>query len=199
MTKIIVPVGFDIGIRHAVDPSETEHYEIVLSNDDGAELPADAYRVWVLASADLEAHRDLVFTRERLVKLAAAGPETVEQAESIVDGLLEARVLAEYEPGTPSAIDFLRQHRMFPFAEGMGSIPERPEMFQIGRNGEVLLEVFSDIYSIWALNLNNTSLWSIVEEFGQGPGPLDAEETGYMFAQVVPTLVALRLGYLQPS
>jgi hypothetical protein len=88
---------------------------------------------------------------------------------------------------------------MFPFAEGMGSIPDRPEMFRIGRNGEVLLEVFSDIYSMWALNLNSPNIWTLAEKFGQGPGPLDAVETGYMFAQVAPTMVALKLGYLQPS
>ncbi|WP_163573442.1 hypothetical protein [Fodinicola feengrottensis] len=137
MAKVIVPVGFDNGPRYAADNTETDYYEIVLAHGDSAELPPDAYRVWTLAFADLQAHRDLVFTRERLVKLAAAGPETVEQAETLVESLIQSDALAEYEPGTQSAIDFLRGHRMFPFAEGMGSTRERPEMFRIGRNGEL--------------------------------------------------------------
>lgn len=199
MTKIIVPVGFDNGPRYAADETEHDYYEVVLSHGESAELPDDAYRVWVLAYADLKAHQDLVFTRERLVQLAAAGPETAEQAEAIIDGLIEAGALAEYEPGTASAIDFLRKHRMFPFAEGMGSTRERPEMFRIGRNGEVLLEVFSDIYSIWSLNVDSPSIWAMIEWFAKVPEPLTAEETGFMFAQVAPTLVSLRLGYLQPA
>jgi hypothetical protein len=199
MAKIIVPVGFDNGPRYAADESETDHYEIIASPGQSFDLPDDAYRVWVLAFADLEAHRDLAFTRERLVKLAAAGPETPEQVEMIVEGLVSGGALAEYEPGTASALDFLRGHRLYPFAEGMGSTREKPEMFRIGRNGEVLLEVYSDIYSIWSLNLDSPDIWTMIEWFCEPPSPLTADETGFMFAQVVPTLLALRLGYLRQS
>ncbi|WP_163510475.1 hypothetical protein [Fodinicola acaciae] len=199
MTKIIVPVGFDNGPRYAASESTSSYYELLLSHDEGLELPADAYRAWTLAATDLQAHQDLAFTRERLIKLASAGPENVEQAEGIIQGLVEAGALAEYEPGTQSAIEILRRHRMFPFAQGMGNTPDRPDMFRIGRNGEVLLEVYSDIYSVWSLNLDNSNIWEMIEEFCQPPAPLSAEETAYMFAQALPTLVTLQLGYLMPS
>jgi hypothetical protein len=199
MAKIIVPVGFDNGLRYAADAQEADHYEIVTAPGRSADLPDDAYRVWALAFADVEAHRDLAFTRERLVKLAAAGLETVEQAELIVEGLVRAGALAEYEPGTASVTSFLRSHRMYPFAEGMGSTREKPDMFRIGRNGEVLIEVYSDIFSIWTLNLDSPNIWAMIEWFCEAPSPLTSEETGFMLAQVLPTLVALRVAYLRPS
>lgn len=197
MAKIIVPVGFDNGLRYAADESETDHYEILTASGRTADLPVDAYRVWTLAFADLQAHSDLNFTRERLVKLAAAGPETVEQAELIIEGLLRAGAMAEYEPESP--IDFLRTHRMYPFAEGMGSTREKPDMFRIGRNNEVLIEVYSDIFSVWTLNLDSPNIWAMIQWFCEPPSPLSAEETALMFARIVPTLIALRVGYLRPA
>ncbi|WP_163512154.1 hypothetical protein [Fodinicola acaciae] len=194
---IILPVGFDLGIWHAADATEVEHYEIVLGNDT-VELPPPAYRTWVLAFADVPAHQDLTFTRERLVKLAAAGVDPVEQIVDDIDRLIETGLLTEFEPETASAIEFLQTHRLFPLGSGMGSRADRPDLFRIGRGGDVQVEVHYDIYAIWGLSWPDRCIWDYVQHFNDRNGPLNTEQTGQLFVQAVPMLVAMQLAHLQP-
>jgi hypothetical protein len=200
MPSIIVPVGFDNGPRYPADPSETFHYEI-LSNDESVEVPEESYHLWALAFPDVESHQGLTFTRAKLATLAANGPDDISGAHDIIDQLVRAQLLAEYEPDTPGALKFLEQHRLAPLAVGMGSTKEDPSTFRIGRGGQVILEMSSDTFSLWTLCISAPSIWHAVKELAGDP-PDEPEEDinlGYMFASVIPVLVSLELAFLQPA
>ncbi|WP_163508621.1 hypothetical protein [Fodinicola acaciae] len=202
MTAIVVPVGFGNGPRFAIGSGpEPEFYE-VLRADQSIALPHDAYQVWLTAHADIESHANLTFTRERLVELAE--PSVGDGTTELVERLLSSRVLAEYEPGAESALHFLRTHRLFPTAEGLGNTAEEPETFRIGKNGEVLLEVVPDVYTFWCGSYNSSSIWDDIVKYdlglmsGSEEAPLTLEELAQMFSAAVPMIVAARCGFLEP-
>ncbi|GAA1668911.1 hypothetical protein [Fodinicola feengrottensis] len=199
MTTIIVPVGFGNGPRFGIDGGPEPAFYEVLRADESIALPHGAYQVWLTAHADIEAHATLAFTRDRLVELAE--PSVGSGTAGLVDRLISSRVLAEYEPGSGSALEFLRTHRLYPTAEGLGNTAEEPEMFRIGKNGEVLLEVIPDVYTFWCGSYNSTSIWDDIVKYDrefEEEQPLTVEELAQMFSAAIPMIVAARCGFLEP-
>lgn len=199
MAQIIVPIGFDYGPEYPADATETFHYEI-LSGGDSVQLTERAYRVWALAFPDMASHKDMTFTRNKLADIASGTTnEDIAACHRTIQELIDAGLLAAYEPDAPSAIDFLKGHKIYPKATGMGSKPDEPETYQIGRGGEVIVEVFHEIYAIWAMSKTSPNIWHAVEAFGTVTDPAvpSAEEIGYSFARVVPILVSLDVAYLE--
>lgn len=198
MPSIIVPVGFDSGPQYPADPTERFYCE-VLNGGNSMHLPESAYRVWALAFPDVESHRNLDFTREKLAYIASDTTQpSIATAQQTIDELVSAGLLVEYEPGTPSALDFLTKHRIHATAHGMGSTPEEPEMFRIGRAGQVVLDVFYDIYAVWSGGKDAPSIWHTVQTLAPRPGPNvpDQKDLGYTIAGAIPALVSLDLAYL---
>lgn len=199
MTTIIVPVGFGNGPRFGIDGGPDPAFYEVLRADQSIALPPEAYQVWLTAHADIEAHANLAFTRDRLIELAE--PSVGNATAGLVDRLVSSRVLAEYEPGTPSALEFLRAHRIYPTAEGLGNTAEEPETFRIGKNGEVLLEVVPDVYTFWCGSYNSASIWEDIVKYDldfQDDQPLTTDELAQMFSAAIPMIVAARCGFLEP-
>jgi hypothetical protein len=201
VAAIIVPVGFDNGPRYDPDATpgaQPEYYPIVK----GAQLvplPLEAYEVWQSAHVDAQAHASGDFTRDRLVHLAARpGRDTAE----IVERLLKSDLLVEYEIGTPSAIETLQTHRLFPTGEGMGNTDAHPETFRIGRNGDVLVEVINEVHTFWAVSFAYPSIWQAVladsTDIPPGLPYSTAEELGQLFAAAIPMIVATHVGVLAP-
>ncbi|GAA1686263.1 hypothetical protein [Fodinicola feengrottensis] len=201
MAAIIVPVGFDNGPRYdpdAAPDSGPEYYE-VSERRNSAELPFDAYEVWQLAHVDVQSHAAGEFSRDRLIELAA---RTGRDANGIVNRLVATGLLVEYEVGTPSAIKVLQSHQLHPTGQGIGNTQEHPEIFRIGRNGEVLLEVVNEVYTFWTVSHGYPSIWDAVQDDAQAiPAGLPyqtAEELGYLFAAAIPMIVASHMGVLEP-
>lgn len=199
MPKIIVPVGLDLGPEHPADETETFHYEI-LTGEQSVDLPEDAYRVWALAFPDVESQKNRTFTREKLTALAIDNAGDTDRVKANIDALLESGLLVEYDPDSDEALRFLEQFRLIPCSVGMGNTPERPDMYRLGRGGEVLLEVFSDIFSVWSLGLSTPSIWHATSAVATpDTDGTSATDIGHVVADAVPVLVALELAYLQVS
>jgi hypothetical protein len=200
VAAIIVPVGFDNGPRYDPDtPERGPEFYAVVEGRNVVELPLEAYEVWQTAHVDVQSHASGEFTRDLLIQLGARdGRDTA----GIVDRLVKSGLLAEYEVGTPSAIQFLQTYRLFPTGEGIGNSQENPELFQIGRNGDVLLEVVSEVFTFWTVAFAYPSMWDAVLEDARTIPPglpySNAEELGYLLAAAVPMIVSTRTGMLMP-
>lgn len=201
MPKVIVPVGFDNGSRYSMNSvagDEPEYFEIV-NHSRGATLPKDAYSVWLSCFVVPQEHIDLTFNRERLIQLAAREGF---DATDTVRRLINTGVLIEYETGTESALEMLRNHQLFACAEGMGSTDEMPALFQIGKLGKILLEVRSEVYHFWSSSFSRPTLWDAVASYSKhrhADAPFSTpEELGYMLAESIPMLVGARCAHLQP-
>lgn len=198
---IIVPVGFDNGPQYAADATESSsprHYEVV-KKASVVTLPRAAYDIWLTAFTDVRAHSALEFTRDYLIDLVE---EPDGDTADLVNRLVDSDLLAEFEPGDGSALRFLENHRLFPTGEGFGNTAGQPEVFRIGRAGEVVLEVVSEVYTFWSLSFNERNLWESVQEYeSQQPrnAPYNAEQLGQLFASAIPMIVATRTGHLQPA
>ncbi|GAA1698548.1 hypothetical protein GCM10009765_54960 [Fodinicola feengrottensis] len=200
VATIIVPVGFDNGPRFGPDGGTEPHYYEVTVGSQSAGLPRDAYQVWSTAHVDVQAHARLQFTRRRLIELCEAlvGPA----AGTVVERMLADGLLAEFEPGSRTALELLRNYNLHPSAQGMGNSAERPEVFRIGRDGNVLLEVVPDVYSFWCGAFTGSSLWEEVLRYEKElppDAPLNAEELGHVLSAAVPMIVSSRCGFLEPA
>lgn len=201
MAAIIVPVGFDNGANYDVNARPGDQpldYEVV-KRVDIVNLPLDAYEVWQSAHVDVQAHAKGEFTRERLAELSdRPGRDTV----ALIDRLIASELLVEFEVGTTSSTKLLQTHRLFGSGEGMGNSAEHPETYRIGRDGDVLLEVVNEVYTLWSVAYAYPSIWDFVLEDIRNIPPgvpySSAEELGHLHAAAIPMLVATRTGVLQP-
>jgi hypothetical protein len=199
VATIIVPVGFDNGPRFGPSGGvEPDFYEVTVGSQ-SAGLPRDAYQVWSTAHVDVQSHARLQFTRRRLVELSEplVGPGAAE----VVERMLADNLLVEFEPSSRSALGLLQAYNLHPTAQGMGNSGERPEVFRIGRDGNVLLEVVPDVYSFWCGSFTAASMWDEIQRFAKelpAGAPLNAEELGHVLSAAVPMIVSSRCGFLEP-
>jgi hypothetical protein len=195
--KIVVPVGRSCGPEYPVDGGqEVEAYILELANG-VYPLPLDAYQTWLAAFADVDAHQQHKFTRDRLAEVATEFG--VANAAKVVDDLVNSKLLAEYEPGTDSALEFLRSFKLYPTADGLGNTPDDPSMYRIGRDGNVVLSLQHDIFGFWSGSYHEDSMWKAVVAFDKErprDAPFTTEELGHLFAASVPAIVVTRSGFV---
>lgn len=199
MPMVIVPVGFDSGPVWPLEPAtEPEYYE-VLVGEGAAELPADGYLVWGTAMLDRPAHAEASFERGDLLRLTS-GDDRIPDPASTIQKLLNSGLLVEYDTDEPAK--FLQNHRLYLLAEGSGNTQEHPESYQLSRRGEVVLELYHDVYAMLRGMPYATSIWAEIEGYASTPpadGPFTLDDFAAMVARTIPAVVATRCGYLQPS
>jgi hypothetical protein len=199
MPKVVVPVGFDSGPFWSMEPGAKPEYYRVLLADQVIHLPEDAYLVWASAMLDRQAQAEVRFTRADLLGLTAAD-ERIANPEATADKLLSSGLLAEYD--SADAKSFLQAYKLRLLAEGSGNTQERPEVFRLSRRGEVVLEVYFDVYAMLEGMPDAPNMWDEIEDYAKSlpaEGTFSLEELTVMFASAVPAAVATRCGYLQPS
>lgn len=196
--KIVVAVGRSSGPEYPAQGQVAERHVIEASGN-VFDVPAEAHLTWLSAFAEPDAHGAHAFTRERLAEIADANGVT--DAAAMVDKLIRSNLLAEYEPGTASALDFLRAYKLYPMADGIGNSPEDPSMFGIGRDGKAVLSLEHDVYAFWSGSYREASMWDAVVKFDKerpNDAPFTTDELGHLFAGSVPVIVATRVGFLDP-
>ncbi|GAA1708573.1 hypothetical protein [Fodinicola feengrottensis] len=210
MPKVIVPIGFDGGTWYDTAPdadSEIAEYEVVTATDT-VTLSKDEYTIWQLTYADPEASSRCEFGRSTLEELATLETVATQAPDkppvdvpAVVDNLSKWGTLAEFDPETESGLEFLRSHRLFPTGDALGNSLDDRLYFRIGREGRVLLKVYSDIYTIWSRSVYDSSIWDGVSQFHAGldDPQMTAEQIGVLVARSLPAIVANRCAYLQQS
>jgi hypothetical protein len=198
VSKIVVAIGRSSGPEYPADGQAVERH-VIEAGGTIFDVPPQAHLTWLAAFTDPDAHGAHAFTRDRLAEIA--GGSGVADAAALVDKLIRSNLLAEYEPGTESALDFLRSYKLYPMADGLGNSPEDPSMFGIGRGGTALLSLEHDIYAFWSGSYREATMWDAVVKFDKerpDDAPFTAEDLGHLFAGSVPVIVATRVGFLDP-
>jgi len=212
MPTVVVPIGLNLGPRYRyVDPPDPdpEAYEVRLGSD-LEELDADEFKVWTAAFADAERHRNLLVNRASLERFlvgrgAPADPGTV------IDRLLDRRLLLEFDPIEEPLEDVFRRYQLFPLAEGLGSTAEEPHQHRIGHGGQPLIALNITVYSLWSFATTLPSLWDACVYFAADVDAddldeldlddfdeLSAEEAAREIGASIPMLVAAGCAFLDP-
>jgi hypothetical protein len=188
MPLVVVPIGFESGPRWQ---GGVQHHEVILPGG-YAKLPPDVWKVWTVAFADLESAASLRLSRDRLVD--ASTKLGIPSAAEHSTALFEDHLLAELDTDKP--VDFLQAHRLFPLADGFGAIEGERGVYQIAREGRILLRVNMDVYAVWCTSVYGHSIWDAVTAYAEEI-EADAEQVAASIAQALPLLVANRCAFLQ--
>ncbi|WP_163509433.1 hypothetical protein [Fodinicola acaciae] len=190
MPVVVVPIGFESGPRYQAG---VQHHEVILPGG-YAKLPPDVWKVWTVAFADLESAASLSLSLDRLIDAATklGIPSASEHAKALIDDHL----LTELDTDKPT--EFLQGHRLFPLADGFGAIENERGIYQIAREGRVMIRANQPVYATWCIAAYHDSLWDAVvayaDEIGVAP-----DEVAVPVAQALPLIVANRCGFLQMS
>lgn len=190
MPTVVVPIGFESGPRWLAGEL---HYEVLLPRE-FAKLPPDIWKVWWSAFADVEGAANLSLTRARLVEIGTK--LEISSTEQHVDALFADQLLVELDTDSPA--EFFRRHKLHPLADGFGAIENEPGVFQIAREGKVLIEVNIDVYAVWCLSAYYSSIWETIETYA-AEVQTGADEVAVSVARALPLIVANRCGFLQPA
>jgi hypothetical protein len=151
--ELLIPVGHDLGVLFADDGDE--HRQQVRVGVEVAELGDREFAVWLLAHGTDDADRPTRATvRERAEKLGLDGvDEAVERFLS--DGLLVA-----VDPEEETAVEFAREHQLFPLLHGLGPDAEQPWMQTVGMLNQPIAQVSNALYDVWAWAQLAPELWT---------------------------------------
>jgi hypothetical protein len=188
--KVIVPVGFENGSRWS---GKQVAHEVMFPNA-AATLPTDAHAVWLAAFTDVDAQASLRFTRDQLLEFSER--LGIVGANEIIGHLHAAGLLVEFDPTVPG--ELFERYRLYPLAEGLGNTEENPTVFQIAREGRVLLQVNVHVFGVWSTSVYFSSLAEGIAKYAAAVD-VPAVEIGRRFALALPAIVANRCGFLQPA
>ncbi len=143
MPTVLIPIGFESGPRYQ---GGGQHHEVILPGG-YAPLPPDVWKVWTVAFADLESAASLTLSRDRLIQ--ASTKLGIASAAEHTKALVDDRLLAELDTDKPA--EFLQSHRLFPLADGFGAIENEPGVYQIAREGRIMIRANQPVYAIWCM------------------------------------------------
>jgi len=203
MNAIVLPIGHYHGAAHPGGGLPASYHlvrmgwEPVPLDDEGA------LDVWGFAHGlPAELERTGVWGRAEV--LTAAGEAGIEEAEQVLDGLLDRGLVVELEPGTDEARDFARYHRVRPLLLGLGR-PPGETLDGLGVPGlTTALRAAPRVIEIWEWAHLWPDLWSACEglaEAARDTGSTEKSETDpgevLVFALgALQTLVAHGAAYL---
>lgn len=190
MTDLLVfPVGHMVGTYHDDTDAEGHHHE-VRRGGQIHELTDHELVAWMLAHGDPDGVNDEPWTDTHLVRNLHA--RQVPRPAPLVDGLLDRRLLVEFAPGTDTATDFARAHRVVPTMHGLGNSPTEPWLYSIGLIGQERIRVSRPVFEVWAWSHLDPSLWHGCETFAG----LQKETGGDATAEVLEGFLATLHGLL---
>jgi hypothetical protein len=173
VTELLIPVGHDLGVLYS---GPQERRQQVRVGVEVAELGDPEFTVWLLAHGTDAEDRP---TRESLVAMAGrlgiteGVTETVERF--VGDGLLAA-----VDPETDGAVEFAREHQLFPLMHGLGPDAEQPWLQTLGVLNQPMVQVSQAMYDVWAWAYLASELWTGCRDaamVAQHAGVTDVEET----------------------
>ena len=146
---LLLPVGHSLGLG---DQGAVE----VRLGASVEELPLEEFSLWALAHGDPDGG-DEPWGTDRV--LAAAEQAGLADAGTHLDTLEQRGLLVRATPGEASARALADRVRLLPLALGLGNTRVQPQVYRLGRSGEVLAVGSSTTYDLVTWAHMETSLW----------------------------------------
>ena len=171
---MLLPIGHYLGARHRLETDD-----VVQEVRRGAtfhSLTSQQLRIWAIAHGSSDAVNNNVAWQRRSVEESAG----LTDAASFVDELIGMGLLAEVAPGTDQALEFAKTHQLTPLMLGLGNAVGDPAMFDIGFQGQSILQVNPTIYDLWHWSAMDDTLWATCQSAADVAGrsnPTAVEQT----------------------
>lgn len=170
-SSLLLPVGHCIGASYAL-PTSNEHFVQVRVGPDVRRLSDEQFAVWGLAHGLPTRPADRPWGRKSMLKAA----RHVRGAKQVLDSLIEDHLIFETTPGTDSAVDFARRHRMVPLMFGLGNTAEEPWKYSVGMLGQPLVEMSAMAYDLYEWAHMDANLWLACEGAAATAGRVGIED-----------------------
>ncbi|MEI8410784.1 MULTISPECIES: hypothetical protein [unclassified Kribbella] len=151
--ELLIPVGHDLGVLYA--DSGSAHRQQVRVGVDVAELEDREFAVWLLAHGTDDADRP---TRETVTKLAEKLGLPVDGVGPAIDRFLADGLLVAVDPESDGAVEFAREHQLFPLLHGLG--PDESGLQTVGVLNQPIAQVSTAMYDVWAWAQLAPELWT---------------------------------------
>lgn len=152
--ELLIPVGHDLGVLFS---GADERRQQVRVGVEVAELADREYAVWLLAHGTDAEDRP---TRRSLVSLAVKLGLDADQVTEATERCLTDGLLATVDPAAETAVEFAREHQLFPLLHGLGPDQEEPWLQTVGVLNQPVAQVSSAIYDVWAWAQLAPELWT---------------------------------------
>ncbi|MDQ3576304.1 MAG: hypothetical protein M3400_06295 [Actinomycetota bacterium] len=153
---LLFPIGHCIGAYYDA-PKSADHFFQVRVGPDVVRLDDDQFAIWGLAHGIPDRPADQPWNRESV--LTAARRAGIAMAEQVLDGLIKDYVLYETTPGTDSAVDFARRHRLIPLMLGLGNTSAEPRLYSVGMVGMPVVSMSAIAYDLYEWAHMDANLW----------------------------------------
>lgn len=157
---LLFPIGHFIGAYYDL-PVSTDHFFQIRVGPDVIRLNDEQFAIWGLAHGAPDRAPEQPWDRDTL--LTAARRAGVGQAGKLLAGLLEDYLLVETTPGTDSAVDFARRHRLIPLMLGLGNTSEEPRLYSVGMVGLPVVSMSAMAYDLYEWAHMDANLWLACE------------------------------------
>jgi hypothetical protein len=158
--KLLFPIGHCIGAYYD-QPASNDHVYQVRVGADVIRLNDHQFAVWGLAHGMPDRSPEEPWNRKAL--LTAARRAAVATSEQILDSLIEDHLIVETTPGTDSAVDFARRHRLIPLMLGLGNTSEEPRLYSVGLIGLPVASMSAMAYDLYEWAHMDANLWLACE------------------------------------
>lgn len=159
-SALLFPIGHCIGAYYDL-PESNDHFTQVRVGADVSRLDDGQFAIWGLAHGTPDRPLDQPWNREAV--LAAAQGGGTGRAEEILESLIQDALLVETTPGTDSAVEFARQHRLVPLMLGLGNTAEEPWIYSVGMLGMPIVQLSAMAYDLYKWAHLDSSLWLACE------------------------------------
>jgi hypothetical protein len=154
--ELLIPVGHDLGVLFSGSGTEQRRQQVRVGVE-VAELGDPEYAVWLLAHGADNADRP---TRTSLTQRAGALGLPAGTVEPAIEQFLADGLLVAMDPGTNAAVEFAREHQLFPLLHGLGPDPDEPWLHVVGMLDQPIAQVSNAVYDVWAWAHLAPELWT---------------------------------------
>lgn len=151
---LLLPAGVYLGRYHDVG---TEPVHVVRVGPKLRRFTAEQFTVWGLAHGVTDPAQKGPWTRPAVI--AASRRAGLADPDPVLDAFLADGALIEATPGTPSAVEFARAHRMVPLMLGLGNTADDPGLFRVGFS-EPVVGMNPDLYDLYIWSHLEDDLWA---------------------------------------
>lgn len=197
MGKTIIPVGKTLGpyqeggVLKYVDHHLGQRVE---------HLTVDEAMIWSCAHAEPQVHSERRFGRDDLNNVIAKENKNMfnHDRDKAIAKLFEVGALIEVDFENDSVETFLSKYRLIPTGQGFGNAGDRAPLFGIGKYDQPEVFVKMDGYFMWAGSYLQGSIWAGCKDFAENADGVSMEKVVSELTDVLPVIVAVDAGYLEP-